>query len=189
MKKVLLILHYYIYPPELANDTDFQQFFEKTQNNRRQLIDEENIFDVIKDYKKSKGILNEEKKIKSPTIEWDFKTNEEDGIRCKADDENEINIIVQENFKLDKDAVHEIIYNCTKKFHQNKYKVVVIQSLNGGGWGELSLAMRQLLQDHIKNRNYIALTPAKSIGNAYLADPSQYLNSDTCELYKTRMIF
>ena len=180
-----LVLNYYIYNPEDAEDPKFDETFESIQKPRRQFIDEISIFEVVRQYKQQKGLLTkEEKKVQSTTIDWDFKSAEPDGIRCKVDDDKEINILVQENFKLDMTKGHEIIYNCTKKFHQNNYKVIVIQSLNGGGWGELSLSLRQLLQVQIKNRNYMAYNPVPFVEEAYIKTPNNYLNIDTCDSFK-----
>ena len=182
-----LNLDYYIYMPDTAQmfiEDNFESFFESEVKSYQNKIMEPNIFELIKKYKKQNGLLKEEnKEIKK--IEWDYQSVEEDGIRCRVDNINKINVLVQESFNIDLDTNVEVAYKCTKLFHQNNYRIVVIENLIQGGMGELGLALRQLLQVKIKNRSYLAFKPIPSVGPYY----STFYDSETCSTFKSEEDF
>ena len=66
-------------------------------------------------------------------------------------------------------------------FHQNDYRIVVIENLIQGGIGELGLALRQLLQVKIKNRSYLAFKPIPSVAAHY----NTFYDSETFSVFKS----
>jgi hypothetical protein len=103
--------------------------------------------------KKKKKKSDEEK---SDDITWDFQTPEENGIKCRVDDYNNLNVIVQGSFSIDSIKAQEVIYYCASKFHDNNYQIVVIENNNGGGWAILSSVLSQLLLVKSLNKEYVA---------------------------------
>ena len=164
---VPLDLDYYIFIPSTnstdnllgANDLseDFDEFYENEMKQHSQEYFIPNIFDMIKKYKKSKGILLEEEKEKN-AIEWDYATTDERGLKCRVDTEKELNIMLQETFMFKNPVdAQEVVYQCAKKFHENDYKVVIIENFNGGGLAAFSYAIAQAIQVKILNRAYLSI--------------------------------
>ena len=178
-----LNLDYYIYIPDTSQmflEDDFDDFFETQIALYKNKIMEPNIFYFLNKYKKQKGLLSEEKnKIKE--INWEIKSEEEDGIKCRFDEVNKMNVLLQESFNLDLNKNLEVIYKCAEKFHQNKNPILVIENLIQGGVGELSLSLRQLLQVKIKNRSYLAFKPIEPARALY----NTYYSSETCSTFKS----
>ena len=178
-----LDLDYYIYMPDTAQmflEDDFENYFESTVKKYQNKIMEPNIFELIKSYKKEKRLLIEENQ-KIKTINWDIQSEEEDGIRCRVDNDKHINVLVQESFNIDLNKNVEIAYKCAELFHKNEYRIVVIESLVQGGLGELGLSLRQLLQVKIKNRSYLAFKPIDFVKKSY----ATFYDSETCSPFKS----
>ena len=178
-----LNLSYYIFIPNNINKFDkknFDEFYKNEIKNYEKEIYKPNIFEMIQNYHKSKGIIQQEQKPKINYIEWDFRTPEEKGIKCKVDTLNQINILILESFNLDYNTAYEIIYKCTQKFHQNNYKIVVIQNYNSEGNEKLALILRQLLQVKIKNKSYLAYNILEDLRKDFEDFPEKYNDIETC---------
>jgi hypothetical protein len=141
-----------------------------------------NIFDMVKKYKKTKGIKVEEEKEENG-IQWDYKTPDENILKCRVDEINELNVLVQGSFMFDMNLAEEILTNCTTLFHSNNYPVVVIQNRNGGGYGQISIALAQILQVKILTRDYLSYKPLEFLREGYEQAPETFLNVDTCRPY------
>jgi len=164
-----LNLDYYIFIPNIQNmnklfksnnfgDSDkneFDEFFENELKKNSQNVLEPNIFEIIKKFKKFKGILEEEK-VKSTVIDWTYKTPEEEGIKCRVDEVNKVNIFVQGSFSIDDKIGQEVMYNCTRDFYRNNYRIIGIQNRDGGGWAHLCLLFHQLVQVKTQDRAFKA---------------------------------
>jgi len=50
-------------------------------------------------YNIKNGIFKEKLK-NNKGIKWDFETEEEDGIKCRVDHDNQVNVFLQQNFLL-----------------------------------------------------------------------------------------
>ena len=190
----IMNLDYYIYSPNfnemnkllgsnILNQKEFDEFFLRELKKYSKGKTIPNIFEMIKNYKKSKGIIVEEVKEKNSDIEWDYQTPEKNGIKCRVDTENELNVIVQSSFDLNIDTAEEVIYNCTKNFYNNTYRIVVIEDNNGGGDGDISAFLTQAVQAKIKNRGFMAYKPSEILKEKYEEDPEEYINVETCKPY------
>ena len=62
-----------------------------------------------------------------------------------VDDENKINVIVQSSFDLNIALTKKILSECFTLFDNNKYPIIIIENLNGGG----APAISQYLAAHI----------------------------------------
>ena len=186
-----LKLDYYIYIPNfrqmnqllgsnIFSEKEFDEFYENEIKKNKENIIIPNIFEMIKKYKKKKGITIEEE---NSIIEWDYQTLETHGIKCRVDYENELNILVQESFSLKQEDAENVIMKCTEKFHLNKFQIVVIENLNGGGKGIISVILSQLIQLKIQNRVYEAIKPSLYFNNQYNSHPEEFYNLDTCKPY------
>ena len=172
-----LKLDYHIYLPNfremnnllganILSETEFDEFYEKEMKKHIQDVNVPNIFDMIKKYKKSKGIKVDVEKEENG-IKWDYKTPDENILKCRVDRTNELNVLVQGSFMFDMNLAEEILTNCTTLFHSNNYPVVVIQNRNGGGYGDISIALAQILQVKILTRDYLSYKPLEFLREAY----------------------
>jgi hypothetical protein len=137
---------------------------------------------MIKEYKKNKEILlgeEEEEKSGEDDITWDFQTPEKNGIKCRVDDYNHLNVIVQGSFSIDSIKAQEVIYYCSSKFHDNNYPVVVIENNNGGGWAILSSVLSQLLLVKSLNKEYVAYKQNEALKGNYQSYPQMFYDVDT----------
>ena len=193
---VPLDLDYYIYFPKpnspnnlLGANNLSQEEFDEFYENEMKLHKKEyyipNIFEMIKKYKKSKGILFEEEKEEN-AIEWDYATSDERGLKCRVDKNNELNIMLQETFMFkNPEEAQEVIYQCAKKFHENDYKVVIIENFNGGGLAVFSYAIAQAIQVKILNRAYLSIKPLEILRVDYENDPEMFYDIETCKAFRS----
>ena len=89
---------------------------------------------------------------------WDI--NIDNHIKCKVDHKNEVNVIFQDSFSpnnADRTGIINNISYCHGNFTNNDYPVIVIESLNGGGYAQLSKLMQQMVQDLMQPKNYFSV--------------------------------
>ena len=193
-----LNLDYYIFIPNVQNmnklfksytfgDSDkkeFDEFFQKELKKNSQNVIEPNIFEIIEKFKKFKGILEEEK-VKSTVIDWTYKTPEENGIKCRVDEENKVNVFVQGSFSIDDKIAQEVMYNCTRDFYKNDYRIIGIQNRDGGGWAHLCLIFHQLVQIKTQDRAFKAAKTTRFFKQHVLDDYLGYVDVNTCKPFNT----
>ena len=132
----------------------------------------------------SKGLKTKLKTESPEKIEWNVTLGQSSRMfKCRVDEEKKVNVIVQTSFSLQIEKFIGSILECSKLFHSNEYPVIIIESLNGGGYAIAPLILHQVLNMRTTNRCY----------NSYrLTDESyEYLknyydfyftNMETCEL-------
>ena len=192
-----LDLDYYIYIPNIQNmrklfnsnfdesdQKEFDEFFENELKKNSQNVIEPNIFEIIDKFKKYKGILKEEK-VKSTVIDWTYKTPEENGIKCRVDHENKVNVFVQGSFSIDDKIGQEVMYNCTRDFYKNDYRIIGIQNRDGGGWAHLCLIFHQLVQIKTQDRAFKAAKTTSFFKQHVLDDFRGYVDVNTCKPFDT----
>lgn len=79
-------------------------------------------------------------------IKWDFETEEENGIKCRVDHDNQVNVFLQQSFLLKFVEALNVIFECTNLFYQNNYPIIGIENQNGGGVINIAQFFHQLLQ-------------------------------------------
>ena len=91
-------------------------------------------------------------------VNWEI--NIDNVIKCKVDEKNQVNVIYQSSFKPNPSNPIGIINNisyCHGNFSENDYPLIVIESLNGGGFAQLAKLMQQCVQDLMKPKNYFSV--------------------------------
>ena len=188
----IINLDYFIFIPNVQNmklyhnfnnfeKNEFDKFFETELKKNKDNVLEPNIFEMIHKFKVLKGIIKETPKPKSTIIEWKYQTPEENGIKCRVDEENKVNIFVQESFSIDDEIAQEVMYNCTKEFYQNDYRIIGIQNRDGGGWAHLCLIFHQLVQIKTQDRAFKASKVTDFFKRHVLDDYEGYVNVNTCK--------
>lgn len=71
-------------------------------------------------------------------FDWDISLD--DGkLKCYVDDENKVNVIYQETFHVsDLEEGLNFFDECFSNFDNNIYPIIIIESFNGGGYGDLA---------------------------------------------------
>ena len=195
IEKDIINLDYYIFIPNVQtvqklysninidfDQNDFNKYFEfqLEQNYKSGNAYEPNIFEVLEKYNILKGNIKKQEKEKNK-IEWTYKTPEENGIKCRVDDINHINIFVQESFSLDDKIAQEVMYNCTRDFYKNDYKIIGIQNRDGGGWAHLCLIFHQLVQVKTQDRAFKASRISEFFKKHVLNEFDEIINVETCK--------
>ena len=178
-----LALNYHIIKPEnifnenekiLINKEEFIIYLEKEISNFKN----KNIFDIKKEFLKSKNLYKE--KIKKDAIKWDYETKNQE-FKCLADEDNKLNIFYQSSFEFNNlDDGENIIYKCAKLFYSNNYRIVGIESNNLGGDGSLAYLLTQLIQPKIDVRFNMAVKQNELIKDYFNQNKNNLLEINTC---------
>ena len=136
--------------------TEFQEYFLKEQQKYIKLGIPFPTFEKMElRYKIQKGLINKNN-IEQENINWDLK-NKEESIKCKIDNENEMNVIYQNHFLTSDFYEYEnTMYNCFEKFYSNNYKIIVIEDQNGGGYSNLCIPFTQYINPKVSKFHKIA---------------------------------
>lgn len=132
------------------------------------------IFPAMQDKTINKFNLNEN------DLGWNYTVN---GFKCKVDEINKYNIFYQNTFIFSSmETIKDAIYNCSKLFHENDYKIIGIESRNEGGSGIIGIYLEQLLQPKICTNKMLFSFRR----NAYLEEnfenlKKNFLDQRTCE--------
>ena len=71
-------------------------------------------------------------------FDWDI-TLDDGKLKCYVDDENKVNVIYQETFHVsDLEEGLNFFDECFSNFDNNIYPIIIIESFNGGGYGDLA---------------------------------------------------
>ena len=113
---------------------EFKQYFlkekEKYNKNNARLPKLE---DAELKLKKKKGFI-QNNNLKQYCDFWDLESDDYDLLKCRVDEQNQLNVLYQESFSRDDfDNYEEIMYQYLSKFYQNDYKIVIIENRNNGG--------------------------------------------------------
>ena len=156
----ILRIPYHIVKPNMK-DVEFNEYFHsylKDANSQADIINIPFINEIRDKYLIYKGkkkiILKEDKK---EEIEWNVSISSDSGfIKCKVDEKNEVNVVLQTTFSVNYYLGIAKIIECAKLFHTNAYPIIIIESKNGGGTIQLYLMMHQLFQMRTVDRSYFS---------------------------------
>ena len=148
------------------NDVGFNNFYDNYIKSKQKEI-QTNIFEfpsfeeVKEKYLIYKGIKKDIKfKIQQEKIKWNItlfnKDDKTQFLKCRVDEENKVNVVVQTSFDLETRLGILKLIQCAKLFHSNNYPIIIIESLNGGGDVYLYIAMHQLFQIRTVARSYFS---------------------------------
>jgi hypothetical protein len=186
----LIKLDYYLYylnATELKNDKEFIDFYNNEIRKEKNTLDEISILDIQSKFYNKKLNKNNNND-KNAEIEWIYSTTNKDGIQCRVDDVNKVNVFKQKTFNfVDKeyDEALEVINNCTELFYNNSYPIVGIESNNGGGIIEVSLYFQQFLQVKIKQKTFFSTKVSELIKEAIKDDMNDLISIETCEKFSS----
>ena len=107
--------------------------------------------------------------------------NENMYIKCRVDEENKVNVVVQTTFDLNYILNLPKIIQCAELFLTNNYPVIIIESMNGGGIIQLSIEMHQLLQMRTVDRAYLSYRMTDISKNLNAENQGRSI-SKTCKL-------
>ena len=93
--------------------------------------------------------------LKENEIKWKYHTKNPKGFYCLIDDENQVNVFKQSDFKLEEDT-EEVIKKCTEEFYNNPYPIIGIEAGNLGGSAYAAVFVQQYIQPKILARHHEA---------------------------------
>ena len=195
-KEDFIILDYYILVPNFQtlkklynndkdlltnfNENKFNDFFKEEMKKYINNIKRPNIFEIIDEYN-NKNFIFKENIQTSKEIKWDYQTKEQNGIKCRVDNINQVNVFLQQSFMLDLLQSLDIIYLCTELFHNNNYPIIGIENQNGGGYIPLAQAFHQLLQIKTQNHMFFAGRSTEIFKNKIKGNLGFMVNIETCK--------
>ena len=184
----IIRISYNIIKPERA--LQFKGFFSRSSKKYKLNRGKSNSFHSLHRPKNKIPHINKKHKYESPKnneetiIEWDILYEEEKGyIKCRVDNEKEMNVFVQDSFYLAPSAAG-IIFKCAELFHLNNYPIIIIEDQNGGGDQRLSYLMIQLFQMRTVERSYSSLRYTENLpifDHDFDLENSNYYNPTTCK--------
>ena len=135
----------------------------------------------------SKGLKTKLKTETPEAVEWNITLDESGSyFKCRVDDEKKVNVILQNTFHLGLAKFIGTVLECTKLFYSNSYPVIVIETLNGGGYAIMPLILHQVLNMRTTNRCYnsyrLTDESTKYLQNNY---GFYFTNMETCELVES----
>ena len=185
----------YLVPQVKLEDTEFNKFYKDyIQLKQKEMQSEYFKFPTIKEVKEQyeiyKGIRKEKdemvfKSVNEEKIKWDVilygDAKQTSFLKCRVDEENGVNVVVQNSFLLGYyNGIIKII-ECAKLFHTNNYPIIIIESLNGGGTDQLYMVMHQLFQMRTVDRSYFSFRMNDYSKNFYKNIYYERTNVKTCE--------
>ena len=122
---------------------------------------------------------NREELLKDSNLEWNF--NYENKFKCRVDDENELNVYYINSFSTQNSSdFFSVIKNCAFLFDENKYKTILISSLNGGGILYVSQLLLELFSTTTNFNYYLRIRNTNTIKSKF--DDFPVFTTDTCEI-------
>lgn len=123
---------------------------------------------------------------KTPTLEWKYKLP--DVLKCRVDSVNNVNVFFMESFipeEKDYNEFFQIMSDCAKLFDENKYKIIIIFNMNGGGLVSASQFLLELFSQ-ININIYSALRITDTLKKNYYMP---FFSLDKCEPINFRDYF
>ena len=195
-KEDFIILDYYILAPNFGqfkqlyksdknllfsfDQNKFSQFFDKEMKEYINNIKKPNIFQVFKKYLKKNTILKENLK-STKEIKWDYETKEDDGIKCRVDYDNNVNVFLQQSFVMDINDALYIIPECINLFYSNNYPIIGIENQNGGGIIFIAQLFNQLLQVKLQEHMFFSGRSTNLYRQIFESIQSGITDIETCK--------
>ena len=169
------------------DDNKFLEFFKEEMKKYETNINIPNIFEMFDKYSEKNGIFKESLKIKK-VIRWNYETDynsdDKDGIKCRVDDINQVNVFLQQKFMLDFFNAADVIIKCIQLFYSNNYPIIGIENHNGGGVILLAQIFHQLLQVKIQDNMFFAGRSTNYFKKAIEPFFSNIIDVETCQPFK-----
>ena len=175
-----------------VNDKEFMEYYHKEIEKEKKSADHKSFLEIKNDFEEYKNKVNENLK---DSINWKYSTTDGKGILCGVDEVNKLNVFKQTTFHFQgKDYFNalEVVENCTELFYSNPYKVVGIESYNGGGVCKLSFYFQELLQVKILPTPHYSTKISKLMKeyveaniSVITSDPDMYerVDIETCKAF------
>lgn len=167
------------------NNNFLKKFFylDKTKKNNNNFIS----FQMLKP-KPRINLLESFSETQLKSVKWDL-SFDVDILKCRVDSYNKVNVIYQTNFIVsDLNKGYQFLDICFKKFDANTYPIIVIESLNGGGYIDLADYLMSYLNLNKSSNLYGSFRYnneiKENIANFYTSK-----NIDTCQIINGEKIF
>ena len=172
----------YHFQQKKFSSPEFKAFFLSEQEKYTKMnIPFPNSEEIELKYKIKKGLISKNV-LKDGDKFWDLQ-NKEGIIKCKIDNDNQLNVLYQRSFyPEDFDDYNNIMYQCFSKFYSNDYKVIVIEDQNSGGYTELSIPATRFTRPKI-NKPTRCSSRATNLKYEDFFKNDENINPETCLAY------
>ena len=161
------------------------EFKERTNENNLIFNELTKLNKINENFLSEKSMTTKRKLLSSNSVDWNINYEEgEKYLKCKVDENNKVNVLLQNSFNYDIDKAIPIIFKCAKLFHNNKYPIIIIESKNEGGNSKLALLMVQLFQIREVERVYSSYRLSDYASKFYNSEFS-YIDPETCDEIKS----
>ena len=161
---------------------EFKEFYLKEQKKFFQnRIPLPKFNEIENKFKIQKGLINKLKEDEEDI--WDLK-NSEGTIKCRVDEENKFNVLLQKSFNSQKNfsGYENIMYECFSKFYSNDYKIIIIEAQNGGGYSELCYPFTKYVYPKNSKPLFSSMKSTQlNLRNFFINDEN--VNPETCFPY------
>ena len=114
-------------------------------------------------------------------MEWDI-TLDDGKLKCYVDEKNKVNVIYQNTFYVsDLEEGAKFLDDCFSNFDDNIYPIIIIESSNGGGYGELADYLTSYINLNLSTTIYSSYRYNDQI-EKFVAPIFPQKTIDTCEL-------
>ena len=169
------------------NDEEFNDYFIKVFQKQKSPLEMPS-FNVLKEeFLISKGLKQRKTLLKQEKIQWDIFYDEiEDGryfyLKCRVDEANKVNVLVQNSFSLDFDKAAPKALDCARKFLSNEYPLIIIEDHNTGGSGNIQTLMNQIIQIRTVQRTYESQRISDIAKQYFSKENFNFLEMETCKI-------
>ena len=167
-----------------------EEFFEEFFFNRDFGYLEGELASSYRDEKNSKvkSEIKKEMFLEKTEIFWDF-MNAEESIKCKVDEDNELNILYMTSYMpFDIDDFDNTMDKCFDAFYSNDYILVIIDKQNLGGYGELCVPFTQYVFPKVSKPDFTTKKTTNLICKNFFKD-DKIVNPETCRNILKKMIY
>ena len=182
--KIIKISYGIIKPNPKLQTAEFNDYFMEIRKKKYTSPIVPDIDEIKESFLISKGLKTKLKTENPEAVEWNITLDESGYVfKCRVDEVKKVNVILQNTFHLDLTKFIGTVLECTKLFHSNSYPVIVIETLNGGGYAYMPLILHQVLNMRTTNRCYNSYR-LTDVSTKYLQNNYgfYFTNMETCEL-------
>ena len=148
-----VILDYQILYP-IKTQKNFLNFYEKEllKQFHNNIYSKNSIIDIENLYLKEKGINLNRNLFNQEQISW---KNLNDKIKYRIDHKNNVSVILQKSFALEERQTESFLIEMNNELAKNSYPIIIIESMNDGGYVHYSLVLERILNFYSGNRDVI----------------------------------
>ena len=174
------------------NNEEFNNYFINLFKSQKSPFQLPHIDIIHDEFLISKGLKQRKKILKEEKIKWDILyeeeisgSNKKNYLKCRVDEENKVNVLIQNSFNLNFYNASAKAFDCARLFYTNEYPLIIIQDHNGGGSANLLLLMHQIFQIRTTDRSYESFRLSNISKEYFGSQKWNFVDIETCDIGKS----